>query len=72
MTLVWTRSCLDNLEYKYVQFDSDSKQLVQPIDDPTKWPRLKTYTKEILRNPRRHFSAIRFFQEVDKQTYVRM
>lgn len=51
--LVWAMNCVDNLGFKEVLFESDSKFLIQAVCKPKEWPRLTTYTTKILLTPRR-------------------
>lgn len=39
-TLVWAMSCLDNLGFSNLVFESDSKQLTEALHNPLAWPRL--------------------------------
>lgn len=51
--LAWAMSVVDNLSYREVIFESDSKILMQAIEDPGSWPRLQSYIDDIL-GARRH------------------
>lgn len=46
--LLWAMSCLDNLGFSEILFESDSQTLIQAIKYPSNWPRMKSYTSEIL------------------------
>lgn len=52
LALVWDVNCVSNLGYADFQFESDSKLLIQAVKDPPAWPRLKSYTSELLEQKR--------------------
>lgn len=45
--LVWAMSCVDNLGLGKVIFESESKNLVQPVKEPNNWLKLQSFTSDI-------------------------